>query len=105
MPPRKPKDDLPFEEAMTRLEEIVRQLEEGHRSLKESVALFEEGQRLAERCHRELDTAEERIAVLLGRGDGRPDAALDLAPEDDVTEALDEALGDEGEAAPRPPRD
>ena len=44
----------PFEESMTRLEEIVSILERGESTLDESLALFEEGTKLAAACSKNL---------------------------------------------------
>lgn len=54
-----------FEEAMLKLEEIVRKLEGGDLTLEESIKVFEEGIRLSGLCSRKLDEAERRIEVLL----------------------------------------
>lgn len=59
-----------FEEALARLEEIVRTLESGDSSLQKSLLLFEEGIRMARICSRRLDEAETRIRVLLEGEDG-----------------------------------
>ena len=53
-----------FEEALTRLEEIVRKLECGDLSLDESLKAFEEGIRLSGFCSRKLDEAERKVEVL-----------------------------------------
>jgi len=56
--------ELTFEQAYARLEEIVERLEAGELSLDDSVALYEEGQRLAQRCGALLDAAELRVQQL-----------------------------------------
>ena len=43
VPETREKEELPFEDALTRLEEIVETLESGEPSLETSLALFEEG--------------------------------------------------------------
>ncbi len=53
--------NLSFEEAYARLEEIVARLEAGELSLDESLALYEEGQRIAQHCGALLDAAELRV--------------------------------------------
>lgn len=58
--------DLTFEACLSRLEQIVGQLEAGQLSLEESLRVFEEGVGLARRCARYLEEAERRIE-LLGR--------------------------------------
>jgi exodeoxyribonuclease VII small subunit len=53
-----------FEEALARLEEIVRALESGQSKLEDSLALYEEGIRLARACNEKLDGAEQKIKML-----------------------------------------
>jgi exodeoxyribonuclease VII small subunit len=53
-----------FEEAMGRLEEIVRALETGNLSLEDSLRVFEEGAGLLRYCTRRLEETERRIEVL-----------------------------------------
>lgn len=65
-------DQLSFEDALRRLEEIVRKLESGDAPLKESIALYEEAQKLKRHCEKELETAEERISKLELDKDGQP---------------------------------
>ena len=62
----------PFEESMTRLEEIVSILERGESTLDESLALFEEGTKLAAACPKQLDQAEQKILKLTKGTDGEP---------------------------------
>jgi len=57
-------DELTFEEAFTKLEETVQQLEEGGLSLEQSLALFEEGQALATYCNQQLEEAELKVETL-----------------------------------------
>jgi len=57
---------ITFEQAITRLGEIVDSLEEGEQPLEESIALFEEGMTLAKSSQEILDRAERRIEELLG---------------------------------------
>ena len=63
-------EPMTFEQAMTRLEEIVRILEVGERPLEETVNLYEEGQRLRLYCEQYLADAEQRIAVIRQASDG-----------------------------------
>ena len=62
----------PFEESMTRLEEIVSILERGESTLDESLALFEEGTKLAAACSKQLDQEEQKILKLTKGTDGEP---------------------------------
>ncbi len=57
-----------FEEALSRLERIVKGLEDGDLPLEESLRLFEEGVRLTRLCASKLDEAQRRID-LLSRGE------------------------------------
>ncbi|MCT4565270.1 MAG: exodeoxyribonuclease VII small subunit [Maledivibacter sp.] len=55
-----------FEGNITRLKELVRQLEEGNLSLEESLKYFEEGIKLYRYCNNTLSHAQQRITLLLG---------------------------------------
>ncbi len=59
-----------FEQSLTELEEIVKQLEDGDLELEESLKLFETGVRLSRECRERLTTAERRIEVLMKESDG-----------------------------------
>ena len=54
-----------FEEALARLEEIVRLLENGKNCLDESLTAFEEGIGLVKLCNEKLTKAEQRVMVLM----------------------------------------
>ncbi len=56
--------EMNFENAIARLEQIVRALETGSAPLDDSLALFEEGVRLVKLCNEKLDCAETRIKLL-----------------------------------------
>ena len=66
------KKTLSFEEAMQRLEEIVRLLERGDVPLEESLALFEEGSGLIAQCSKLLDHAEQKVIKLKKGSYGAP---------------------------------
>ena len=53
-----------FEEALARLEAIVKGLEDGDLPLEESLRLFEEGVSLTRLCASRLDEAQKRIDIL-----------------------------------------
>lgn len=53
-----------FEEAIKRLEDIVRDLEDGQIPLEKALDLFSEGINLSKFCQSALDEAEQRIMVL-----------------------------------------
>ena len=61
-----------FEQAMARLEEIVKQLEQGDAPLEDALVLFEEGTRLMKKCTTQLDKAEQKVSKLLAGPDGNP---------------------------------
>ena len=57
-------EEMTFEKAMTRLEQIVSLLENGSCTLDESLKLFEEGTKLTGYCSKALKTAEQKIVKL-----------------------------------------
>jgi exodeoxyribonuclease VII small subunit len=54
-----------FEQAMGRLEEIVRLMESGDCDLDGSLKLFEEGAGLVKMCNELLDKAEQKVNLLV----------------------------------------
>lgn len=62
--------ELQFEAAMKRLEEIVGQLERGNAPLDQSLALFEEGTKLIRHCGTALDRAEQKLKLLTVTAEG-----------------------------------
>ena len=64
------KENMGFEEALARLEVIVRSLESGSAPLDESLALFEEGISLVRFCNDKLENAQSKIKILTAAGDG-----------------------------------
>ncbi len=63
-------NEMNFELAIARLEQIVRSLESGNAPLDESLSLFEEGVRLVKFCNDSLDKAESRVKLLTFGKDG-----------------------------------
>lgn len=61
-----PKKPLQFEEALEKLEQIVRELEEGEIGLEASLARYEEGVQFLRQCYGILQNAERRIELLTG---------------------------------------
>ena len=59
---------LSFEQALQRLEQVVKELETGDLSLDTALALFQEGVALARQCGVQLDEAEAKIEKLLEAG-------------------------------------
>ncbi len=64
------KREKSFEEALRRLENIVRELEEGELSLEEALSKFEEGIRLSRFCTQKLTQAEEKVKKLIKTAEG-----------------------------------
>jgi exodeoxyribonuclease VII small subunit len=58
-----------FEEALEKLEEIVRRMEAGDMTLEESLKAFEEGIKLSRLCAKKLDEADRRVDLLLRQED------------------------------------
>jgi exodeoxyribonuclease VII small subunit len=73
-------EELSFEEALARLEEIVEQLESGQMPLEEALQRFEEGVRLRAACIERLEKAETRIEQVLAETAELADTT-DTAPE------------------------
>ncbi|MBQ1545504.1 MAG: exodeoxyribonuclease VII small subunit [Clostridia bacterium] len=61
---------LTYEEAMIRLEAIVKSLEQDTLNLEDSLKLFEEGTKLAGFCNKTLDEAELKITSLNDASEG-----------------------------------
>lgn len=59
-----------FEEAILRLEKIVKLLESGEASLDESIKLYSEGVELVGECNKKLDETERKIKLLSVGADG-----------------------------------
>lgn len=72
--------DLSFEQAIARLEEIVRALEDGETTLNASLSLFEEGVTLARQCSQQLTDAQGKLESLVQK----PDGAVEILPLEDV---------------------
>lgn len=65
-----PNKEPNFEEALARLEQIVRALESGSAPLDESLSLFEEGVGLVRLCNSKLADAEQKIKILVTTDQG-----------------------------------
>lgn len=76
---------LSFEEAISRLEIVVRELEDGGLPLEKALELFAEGIELSRICSRNLAAAEQRIAILTSDDSG----ALSLKEVDSLPAALE----------------
>jgi exodeoxyribonuclease VII small subunit len=56
-----------FEDALEKLEDIVKKMEAGDIPLDESLKSFEEGIRLIRFCSAKLEETERRVEVLMGK--------------------------------------
>lgn len=79
------KNELSFEAAMKRLEEIADELEKENVSLDASLKLYEEGVTLVRYCKDVLDGAQRKVNMLTFNTDGEP--------EEKAFEALSESDG------------
>ena len=57
-------EELSFEQALNRLEDIVQTLDAGGLTLEEAISFFDEGMELARICGQRLDAAELKISQL-----------------------------------------
>lgn len=61
-----------FEDAMSRLEEIVEKMEAGELPLEDLIVRYEEGMKLVKVCQERLTSAEERIEMITRNSVGKP---------------------------------
>ena len=66
------KKEPTFEEGLSRLEELIQELEDGELDLDRSLAVFEEGMRLCRTCLEKLQSAEQRVERILLDTGGAP---------------------------------
>jgi len=64
-------DKLSFEEALAKLEEIVKELEKEDITLEDSMQKFELGIKLSSYCLKKLNQAEQKIEELTRSEDGK----------------------------------
>ncbi len=100
-----PAQDMPFEEAMSKLESLVRSMENGSTRLEDVIASFEEAKRLSAYCQQKLETLKRKIEILTKDGpEGqtwapfRPEADGGddfIPPAQESASSRDDASGDE----------
>lgn len=56
--------EMPFEKALARLEEVVAKMEQGELPLEEMLTCYEEGNRLSRHCEEKLQRFEKKIELL-----------------------------------------
>ena len=77
---KKKLENLSFEESLNELDTIVQSLEQGDLNLEESMALFERGLTLSKLSQNKLQTAEQKVKILLEQN-GEPQLHdFDLSP-------------------------
>ncbi len=70
--------NMPFEEALAELEQIVDRLEKGAVTLEELIVLYERGETLKKRCDELLRNSEARIEKITLSSDGKPKGVVPL---------------------------
>jgi exodeoxyribonuclease VII small subunit len=66
-----PSDDLPFEEALKKLEAVVEAMESDDLPLEQLLSRFEEGSKLVQVCQARLDEADVKVQKLELTFDGQ----------------------------------
>lgn len=64
--------EMTFEEAMKKLNLLVRQMEQGEASLEQSLVLFQEGTELVRFCSQKLSDAKLKVQQVMAGSDGQP---------------------------------
>ena len=63
-----PAQEMSFEDAMAKLESLVRSMENGNTRLEDVIASFEEAKRLSVYCQQKLETLKRKIEILTKDG-------------------------------------
>ena len=79
--------EIKFEKAMTRLENIVEELERGDLDINKSLEIFEEGIKMSRLCSKKLNEAEAKIEKLTKGKKG--ELVTELFPVDDSDDEQD----------------
>ena len=74
------KKSYPFEQSLEKLEQLVERMEAGDLTLEDSLKTFEEGIRLTRECQQALETAEQKVRLLIEEN-GQV-AEVDFEPDD-----------------------
>ena len=59
-----------FEDALYRLETLVKKMESGDGTLQQSLDWFDEGMSLIKSCRQELESAEQKVKELIKNSEG-----------------------------------
>jgi len=76
----------PFEKNLARLDAIVQEMDDTELPLERALALYEEGMKLSDSCHKQLDEAEGRVEILTKKAGGKVIAEPFVADETEVGE-------------------
>ena len=63
---------LSYEQALNQLEKVVATLESGSAPLDQSIELYTLGSILKDHCQKKLSAAEEKISLIVQKGDQKP---------------------------------
>lgn len=69
-------EKITFEQALGRLEEVVRELESNQLPLDRALELFAEGISLSKYCNNCLEQAEQKISILMADGELKEAASV-----------------------------
>jgi len=61
-------EDMTYEKAIKRLEDIIEQLENNEIPLEDSISLFQEGIQLSQYCDKKLKTIQAQVAQIYENG-------------------------------------
>jgi len=67
---------LSFEDALTRLEAIVQQLETGDAALEKSIDIYKEGTYLKRHCQAKLEAAQAQVEKIRLNAEGKPETQV-----------------------------
>lgn len=72
--PPEPKSAPTFETAITRLEQLVEEMDSANLPLQDLITRYEEGVQLVKVCEERLKEAEKRIEIITRHAAGKPEA-------------------------------
>ncbi len=76
----KENQEFDFEKALSELEQLVERMETGELPLEETLKQFERGIELGQRCQAALESAEQKVQMLIRKSGG--DEIADFEPEE-----------------------
>lgn len=76
-------EELSFEDALKKLEQTVMKMEQGDLNLDQNIKYFEEGNKLVKYCTEQLNKAEKKVEVLLGKNSGGEPVFKEIHSQDD----------------------